>query len=130
MDVTAGAGPAASFVIDGLPSLELEPSQPVIYDRPIGVRLLLRDERTGAEHYLIEYPEGLVAQRHRHRVAHTVLVLSGHLVADGRVVGPGGYCHFPARTAMHHGPAPGESCRFITIFDGPFDVEPLDDRAR
>jgi hypothetical protein len=30
----------------------------------------------------------------------------------------GRYCHFPAGTAMHHAPADGESCLFVTIFHG------------
>lgn len=107
-------------------ALEVEWSQPAIYDRPIGVRMLYRDEHSGAEHYLIRYPAGLVAQRHRHTAAHTIVVLDGVLVANGQLVGPGGYCHFPAECEMHHAPEDGASCVFITIFDGPFDVEPLD----
>jgi hypothetical protein len=45
---------------------ELEESRPVIYDRPIGLRLLYRDRRSGAEHYVIRYPPDLQVQRHTH----------------------------------------------------------------
>ena len=107
-------------------AVELDEAHPVIYDRPIGARLLHRDERTGAEHYLIRYPAGLRARRHRHTAAHTIVLLEGSLVANGEVLGPGGYCHFPAGEAMHHAPAGDGPCTFITIFDGPFDVQPTD----
>jgi quercetin dioxygenase-like cupin family protein len=114
-----------AVIVERLADLELEPSRPVIYDRPIAVRQLLRDPRTGAEHYLVRYPAGLRAQRHRHTAAHTLVVLEGRLAVNGRVIGPGSYCHLPAGEPMHHAPADGESCLFVIVFDGPFDVEPL-----
>ena len=116
-----------AVVVDGLADLQLETTRPVIYDRPIALRQLFRDPRTGAEHYLVRYPAGLRAQWHRHTAAHTVVVLEGRLEVNGAVVGPGGYCHLPAGSAMHHAPADGEGCLFVTVFDGPFDVEPLPD---
>lgn len=106
--------------------LALGQSQPVIYDRPIELRLLYEDPESGAEHYLIRYPAGLRARRHRHTAAHTIVVLEGRLEANGQVVEPGGYCHFPAGEPMHHAPAEGASCLFVTIFHGPFDVHPLE----
>jgi len=115
-----------AIIVDDLGSVDLEESQPAIYDRPIGVRRLYRDPKSGAEHYLIRYPAGLTASRHRHTAAHTIVVLEGRLEANGQVIGPSAYCHFPAGQAMHHAPAGGESCTFVTVFDGPFDVEPLD----
>ena len=33
-----------------------------------------------------------------------------------------------AGVPMHHEPAPGAGCTFVTVFDGPFDVQPLDDK--
>ena len=50
-----------AVIVDGLAALPLEQSQPVIYDRPIGLRLLYQDPDSGAEHYLIRYPAGLPA---------------------------------------------------------------------
>jgi quercetin dioxygenase-like cupin family protein len=116
-----------AIIVDGLQSLELESSQPVIYDREIGLRLLHRDPRTGAEHYLIRYPTGLRARRHRHTAAHTIVVLDGRLEVNGQVIGPGSYCHFPAGQAMRHAPAGDLSCLFVVIFDGPFDVQPIEE---
>src|SRR2546421_1041453 len=58
-----------AIVVDGLRSIELEPSQPVIYDREIGFRLLYQDPDSGAEHYLIRYPAGLKTRSHRHTAA-------------------------------------------------------------
>lgn len=116
----------SAVIVDALSSLDLEPAQPVIYDRPIGLRLLYEDPESGAEHYLVRYPGDLRALSHRHTAAHTVVVLEGRLTANGHVLGPGGYCHFPAGRTMHHAPADGESCLFVTIFHGPFDVLPAD----
>jgi quercetin dioxygenase-like cupin family protein len=113
-------------IVDGLASQPLEQSQPVIYDRPIGLRMLYEDPDSGAEHYLIRYPAGLRAQRHRHSAAHTVVVLEGRLQANETVIGPGAYVHFPAGTAMHHAPADDAPCLFVMIFDGPFDVHPAE----
>jgi quercetin dioxygenase-like cupin family protein len=115
-----------AVIVDDVAALALEESQPVIYDRPIGARLLYHDPDTGAEHYVIRYPAGLQAQRHRHAEAHTIVVLEGHLVANETVVGPGAYVHFPAGTVMHHAPAGESPCLFITIFHGPFDVQAVD----
>ena len=112
-----------AVIVDGLASLPLEQSQPAIYDRPIGLRLLYQDPDSGAEHYLIRYPAGLRAQRHRHSAAHTMIVLEGRLLANESVVGPGAYAHFPAGTVMHHAPADDAPCLFVTIFHGPFDVQ-------
>lgn len=115
--------------------LDLQPlrdSRVEIYDRPVGVRLLFRDPRSGAEHYLVRYPAGLGSERHRHSAAHTFVVIEGTLEANGERFGPGSYCHFPAGTVMHHGPAGADGCLFVAIFDGPQDVQvagPMDQEA-
>jgi quercetin dioxygenase-like cupin family protein len=114
-----------AVIFDRLDSLEMHRSQPVIYDQEIGVRLLYEDPESGAEHYLIRYPAGLNARLHRHSAAHTIVVLEGRLAVNDRVIGPGAYCHFPAGETMFHAPAGEQSCLFVTIFHGPFDVEPL-----
>lgn len=110
-------------ILPELGNMELADSQPDIYDRPIGVRLLYQNPDSGAEHYLIRYPAGLRSQRHSHTVAHTLIVLAGRLTANQQIIGSGSYCHFPARTVMHHGPVNGD-CLFLAIFDGPQDVHP------
>ena len=116
-----------AVVVDQLGSVELEPSQSVIYDREISLRVLHQDPDSGAEHYLIRYPAGLRTRRHRHTAAHTIVVLDGRLEVNDQVVGPGAYCHFPPGEPMRHAPADGGSCLFVIIFDGPVDVQPLDD---
>lgn len=115
-----------AVMLDDLASLELEQAQPEIYDRPIGLRLLYRDPSSGAEHYLIRYPPGLTAQRHRHTAAHTIIVLDGAMEIDGQLLHPGGFAHHPGGTVMRHAPAAGHHCRFVIIFHGPFDVVPVD----
>jgi quercetin dioxygenase-like cupin family protein len=116
-----------AIIAGALRSADLRPSQLAIYDRPIGVRLLYRDPESEAEHYLIRYPADLTARPHRHGAAQTIVVLDGSLIVNGTVIGPGSYCHFPAGEAMHHAPAGGETCLFVTIFHGPLDVQLLDD---
>jgi quercetin dioxygenase-like cupin family protein len=120
------AHPQAVLLAD-LASLTLDESHPEIYDRPIGLCLLHQDPRSGAEHYLVRYPPGLTAQRHRHTAAHTMIVLDGVLEANGELLPPGSYGHFPAGAPMQHGPAGGSSCLFVVIFDGPYDVTAVDE---
>lgn len=115
----------AATIINELKSLPLRQSQPAIYDRPIGLQLLLQDPVSGAEHYIVRYPAGLEARTHWHSAAQTIIVIEGHLVVNGQNIGPGSYCHIPANQPMHHVPVQGEPCLFVTIFHGPFDVEPL-----
>lgn len=115
-----------AIIVDGLESVEMGRSQPVIYDREIGLRLLYEDPDSGAEHYLIRYPAGLKTRLHRHTAAHTIVVLKGQLEVNDQVVGPGAYCHVPAGEAMKHAPADNDSCLFVIIFDGPVDMQALD----
>lgn len=102
----------------------LDESQPIIYDRPIGLRLLYRDSGSGAEHYLIRYPPGLQAQRHTHTSAHTIIVLDGVMETNRELLHAGSYAHFEAGSVHHHAPAEGQHCLFVIIFHGPFDVTP------
>jgi quercetin dioxygenase-like cupin family protein len=111
------------FFAYNLGDLELERSQPAIYDQPIGIRLLLLDVVTGAKHYLMRYPSGLKAQWHRHSTDQTVVVLEGKLKVNDTIIGPGSYCHFPRDVPMHHAPAGDEDCLFVTIFHGTFETE-------
>ncbi len=116
-----------AIIVDSLRSVELQPSQPVIYDWEIGLRLLHQDPDSGAKHYLVLYPVGLRARLHRHTAAHTIVILEGRLVVNNRVIGPGAYCHFPPGETMRHAPAEGNSCLFVTVFHGPFDVHSIDE---
>jgi quercetin dioxygenase-like cupin family protein len=119
-------GYGEAVIVDDVTAVAMANSRPPIYDRDVELRLLYRDPHTGAEHYVVRYPAGLQASRHRHSVAHTVVVLEGRLRVNDQVIGPGGYCHFPAHQVMSHAPADGEGCTFVTIFHGPFDVEIVD----
>jgi quercetin dioxygenase-like cupin family protein len=116
-----------AIAVDNLGTVELGRSRSVIYDQEIGLRLLYEDPDTGAEHYLIRYPAGLKARRHRHTAAHTIVVLEGRLEVNDEVIGPGAYCHVPPGEAMRHAPAGGGPCLFVIVFHGPVDVEPIDE---
>lgn len=113
-------------IVDRLSSLELAPpgeAAAAVYDKAIALRLLFEDRESGAEHYLIRYPAGLHGRTHRHTAAHTIVVLEGRLDANGQVIGPGAYAHFPAGEPMKHQSTDEGSCLFVIIFHGPFDVE-------
>ena len=114
------------IVFDDLERLTLDQREIGVYDGPIGLRLLYEDAASGEEHYLIRYPAGLEAQWHRHSAAHTIVVLEGKLMVNGRVIGSGSYCHYPAGEPMHHAPADNEPCLFLNLFHGPSDVEQID----
>lgn len=115
-----------AIVVDDLRSLVLEEpgaEAAAVYDRPIGLRLLFADPESGEEHYVVRYPAGVTARTHRHSAAHTIVVLEGELDANGRVIGPGSYAHFPAGEVMRHQPSGGGPCLFVILFHGPFDVQ-------
>lgn len=121
----------AAIIIDGLTSLELkEPTAAAaaIYDQPISLRLL-HEEPGGEEHYLVRYPAGLRGRQHLHTAAHTIVVLEGQLDANGRVIGPGSYAHFPAGQVMRHQAAGDAPCLFVLLFHGPFDVRLADEES-
>jgi quercetin dioxygenase-like cupin family protein len=115
----------AAIIVGELRSLELtEPlaAAAAVYDQPIGLRLLY-GEPGGEEHYLVRYPAGLRGRPHQHAAAHTIVVLEGQLEANGRVIGPGSYAHFPAGQVMRHQAAGDAPCLFVLLFHGPFDVQ-------
>ena len=119
-----------AVIIDNLAAVALdEPGEAAaaVYDQPIGLRLLYEDPESGQEHYLVRYPAGVKGRVHRHSAAHTIVVLDGMLDANGTVIGPGAYAHFPARQPMRHEAAGNGTCLFVLIFHAPFDVEVLDD---
>jgi quercetin dioxygenase-like cupin family protein len=118
--------PGDAVVVDAVMALEAPPKKIAVYDREIGMRLLYEDPETNAEHYLIRYPAGTKAKLHRHTAAQTIVVLEGGLLVNGKVVGPGAYCHFPPGEPMLHAPTDHESCTFVTIFHGEADVEALE----
>ena len=118
-----------AIIIGELGSLELKAPSPgaaAVYDQPIGLRLLYSDPVGGEEHYVVRYPAGLMGRPHRHTAAHTIIVLEGQLEANGRVIGPGSYAHFPAGEVMRHQAAGDGPCLFVLLFHGPFDVQLAD----
>jgi len=119
-----------STIVDELRALplgEAAAAAAAIYDRPIGLRLLYEDPASGEEHYLIRYPAGVRGRLHRHNAAHTIVVLDGQLDANGEVIGPGAYAHFPPGEAMRHQAAGNAPCLFVLLFHGPFDVQVVED---
>lgn len=113
-------------IIDGLRTLELHPpdaAAAAVYDGPIELRQLFSDPGSGEEHYLVRYPAGVRGRLHRHSAAHTIVVLEGRLDANGQIIGPGAYAHFPGGSPMRHQPTADGPCLFALLFHGPFDVE-------
>lgn len=117
-------------IIDNLRSFDLRPPSPAasaIYDREIGLGLLLEDPASGEEHYVVRYPAGVKGRVHTHTAAHTIVVLEGRLYANGQVIGPGAYAHFPGGEPMQHQATDGGPCLFVLLFHGPFDVEVVEE---
>ena len=122
----------AAIIIDELPSLELKqpsPAAAAVYDQPISLRLLYEDSDRGEEHYVVRYPAGLKGRPHLHTAAHTIIVLEGQFDANGHVIGPGSYAHFPAGQVMRHQSARNAPCLFVLLFHGPFDVRLADEKT-
>jgi quercetin dioxygenase-like cupin family protein len=122
-----------ALIIDGLRTLALDPagaSAAAVDDRAVGVRLLYDEGDSGEEHYLIRYPGGVRGRAHEHTASHTIVVLEGTLDANGQLIGPGSYAHFPARQAMRHQAAGDDGCLFVILFHGPFDVHIVDVELR
>ncbi len=113
-----------------LHSVALRTTEQPAYDRPFELEVLYHDQRTGAEHYIVRYRRGTRARPHRHTAAHTIVVLDGHMMVDGQLLGPGGYAHHPGDTTMLHEPATDEGCTFVLLFDGPFDLQLADDSGQ
>jgi quercetin dioxygenase-like cupin family protein len=116
----------SATIVDALWSVELDApdaAAAAVYDVPIGLRQLYADPASGEEHYLVRYPEGVRGRLHRHAAAHTIVVLEGRLDANGRIIGPGAYAHFPAGSPMRHQATADGECLFVLLFHGPFDVE-------
>lgn len=117
-------------IVDNLHSLELQSpgaDAAAVYSQPIGLRLLYEHAESGTEHYLIRYPAGVKGRLHRHSAAHTIVVLEGRLEANGHVIGPGAYVHFPAGEPMRHQATADEACLFVIMFHGAFDVQIVGD---
>ena len=110
-------------------AVELRPASPdaaAIYDREIALGLLYEDKDSGEEHYVVRYPAGVRGRVHTHTAAHTIVVLEGSLYANGHVIGPGSYAHFPAGEPMQHQSGGDGDCLFVLLFHGPFDVNAVD----
>jgi quercetin dioxygenase-like cupin family protein len=123
----------SAVIIDDLTTLAFDsPTEAAaaVYDRPIGLHLLHEDPVSGGEHYLVRYPPGLHGRPHQHSAAHTIVVLDGMLEANGQIIGPHAYAHFPAGQTMRHQSAGEAPCLFVIIFHGPFDVRVIDDPAQ
>jgi quercetin dioxygenase-like cupin family protein len=121
---------AQATIVANLQGLHLEApgaAAAAVYDRPIGLRLLYTDANSAEEHYLVRYPPGVRCRVHRHSSAHTIVVLHGQLDANGQLVGPGSYAHFPAGEPMRHQAPNDEGCLFVLLFHGPLDVEIIGD---
>jgi quercetin dioxygenase-like cupin family protein len=118
-----------AVIIDDLVTLPLDtpgPSAAAASDRPFGLRLLNLDPESGEEHYLVRYPAGLQGRLHEHSAAHTIVVLDGRLEANGQIIGPRAYAHFPAGQPMRHQTAGDEPCLFVILFHGAFDIRVVD----
>ena len=104
-------------LIRDISEVEFEESKPAWYAKPIKRKVLWKDPNTGALHLIIRYPQGLGAPEHRHNCAHTMFILDGHMVINGKTCGRGTYAHFPANKPMVHTTPDDDDCTFLLFFE-------------
>ena len=64
------------------------------------------------------YKAGTITRYHTHSCSHTVYVLSGTLVANGKEYGPGSMVLFPQGSRMEHGATEHEDAEVLFIWPG------------
>src|SRR5487761_1274130 len=65
----------------------------------------------------LSVPEGYVEPRHKHEGTHSVAVLQGRVIAEGKELGPGGYVYGPSKKP--HGPFEWhDDCIVFVHFEG------------
>ena len=106
-----------TVVLAELQAVRLEEAHPPWYPKPIRRKVLYHDPGSGARHILVRYPADLNAPAHHHNCAHTIVVVEHDMIINGRVVGPGTYCHFPAGQTMLHTSTKDQDCLFLIMFD-------------
>ncbi len=91
----------------------------------VAMKILHRDEVTGAMAVLTRIEPGAVIPAHRHtRADETVYVLAGDFVEDGVSHPPGTY--FVAHAGVPHGPHRSVGgCTVLTHFSAEVDFEPV-----
>lgn len=97
--------------------LEWEP----VKELPQGawIKILSRDEQTGAFSALFKFDKGLKEPRHSHPSDHDILILKGKLMdSEGNEMKEGMYFFAPAKE--EHGPFEVlDECIFYAYFNGP-----------
>lgn len=75
-----------------------------LFDLPAGVKIkmLSEDPYTGRRDFLCSFPPGYVEPEHRHSGHHSVLILEGTMLVDGKRLGQGDYVFGPSEE--DHGP--------------------------
>lgn len=81
------------------------------------VKVLRQDKKNGVLDYLIRWPEGYVEPRHTHEGAHSVVVLQGRVIVEGKELMQGGYVYGPSKKP--HGPFEWhDDCIVFVHFEG------------
>ena len=90
----------------------------------VSMKVLFKDEATGAMTVITRMDAGAVIPAHFHTHAdETVFVLGGDFVEDGESFGPGSY--FAGKAGTPHGPHTTTSgCSVLTHFSAELDFQP------
>ncbi|GEM_PF-3181956 len=81
------------------------------------VKVLRRDRKNNVLDMLIRWPEGYVEPRHTHTSTHSVVVLQGRVIVEGKELRKGGYIYGPSGKA--HGPFEWhDDCIVFVHFEG------------
>ena len=112
-------------IISGLRSLEADSPCPQTLPSTTGrsdCGCCMRIPAAGRSTPWVRYPAGLKGRPRQHTAARTIIVFEGQADANGRIIGPGSYAHFPAGDVMRHQAAGDSPCLFVLLFHGPSDV--------
>jgi quercetin dioxygenase-like cupin family protein len=105
------------LIIHDVRKVELEETVRPWYGKPIRRKVLRKDPITGALDALITYPPALNAPAHRHNCSHTMFILDGKMLINGKAYGAGTYAYFPANETMTHTTPPDSQCTFLLMFE-------------
>lgn len=80
-------------------------------------KVLRHDKRNRTLDMLIKWPDGYVEPRHTHDSSHSVVVLQGRVIVEGKELTAGGYVYGPA--GVPHGPFEWhDDCVVFAHFEG------------
>ncbi len=89
-------------------------------------KLIFDDPETEMNVHIRRYPAGFMVTKHVHGCSHGLFVLSGHLLLDGKVYGPGTFVWHPEGVIAEHGATATEEVVCLFLTNKKFSINYLD----